>query len=63
MDLISLIVLLIIIGIVLAFFPVDGTIKNIILCLIAIAVVLSVVHGFGGFGSFGSFGSNRHFLF
>lgn len=50
MDLFSLIVLLLIVGVVLYFFPVDGTIKNIILCLIVIAVLLTVLHGFGTFG-------------
>lgn len=47
MDLGGLIILLLIIGVVLAFFPVDGTIKNVILCLVVIAVLLSFTHGFG----------------
>lgn len=50
MDLFGLIVVLLIVGVVLAFFPIDGTIKNVILCLIVIAVILSIAHGFGGFG-------------
>lgn len=48
MDLSGLIILLLIIGVVLYFFPIDGTIKNIILCLIVIAVLLSVFHGGSG---------------
>lgn len=47
MDLGGLIVLLLIVGVILAFFPIDGTIKNVILCLIVVAVLLSFVHGFG----------------
>lgn len=47
MDLMGLIVLLLIVGVVLAFFPIDGTIKNIILCLVVIAVLVSILHGFG----------------
>lgn len=50
MDLGGLIILLLIIGVILAFFPIDGTIKNIILCLIVIAVILSFSHGFGWTG-------------
>jgi hypothetical protein len=50
MDLISLIVILLIVGVVLAFFPIDGTIKNVILCLIVIAVILTFAHGYGGWG-------------
>jgi len=51
MDLLGLIVVLLIVGVVLAFVPVDGTIKNVILCLIVIAVILTLAHGFGLFGS------------
>ena len=47
----GLIVLLLIVGVVLAFFPIDGTIKNVILCLIVIAVILTFAHGFGYTGS------------
>ena len=51
MDLMGLIVLLLIVGVVLALLPIDGTIKSIILCLIVIAVILTVAHGFGWLGS------------
>lgn len=51
MDLFGLIALLLIVGVVLYFFPIDGMIKNIILCLIVIAVILTVLHGLGGFNS------------
>ena len=47
MDLFGIVIVLLIVGVVLAFFPIDGTIKNIILCLIVIAVILSFAHGFG----------------
>lgn len=49
MGLSELIVLLLIVGVVLYFFPIDAVIKNIILCIIVIAVILAVVHGPGGF--------------
>lgn len=51
MDLMGLIVLLLIVGVVLAFFPIDGTIKNVILCLIVISVILVIAHAFGWFGA------------
>lgn len=51
MDLYGLVVLLLIVGVVLFFFPIDGMIKNIILCIIVVAVILTVLHGFGSFGS------------
>jgi len=47
MDLFGLIVLLLVVGVVLYFFPIDGTIKNIILCLIVVAVILTILHGSG----------------
>ena len=53
MDLMGLIVVLLIVGVVLYFFPIDGTIKNVILCLVVIAVVVTLFHGFGGFGGQG----------
>lgn len=56
MDIGGLIFILLIVGIVLAFVPVEGTIKNIIIGLIVIAVVIAVFHGFGGFGMY----SPRH---
>ncbi len=43
----GLIVFCLIVGIVLAFVPVDGTVRNIIVCVLVIAVVLSLLHGFG----------------
>ncbi len=45
MDLLSLIIVLLIVGVVLYFFPIDGTIKNIILCILVIAVILALFHG------------------
>jgi len=48
MDLGGLILLLLIIGVVLYFFPIDGMIKNIILCLIVLAVLVTLFHGYGG---------------
>lgn len=47
MDLGGLIVLLLIVGIVLAFLPIDATIRNIIIGLICIALVLTLFHGSG----------------
>jgi len=44
MDLGGLIILLLVVGVVLAFFPIDGTIKNIILCLVVLAVLFSIFH-------------------
>lgn len=49
-ELLGLVVILLIVGVVLHFFPIDGTIKNLILCLIVIAVILVIAHGFGLFG-------------
>lgn len=49
MGLLELIGLLLIVGIVLALVPIDATIRNVILCLILIAVVLALFHGFGAF--------------
>ena len=46
-DLIGLIVVLLVVGVVLAFVPIDATIRNVILCIIVIAVILVVAHGFG----------------
>ena len=54
MDLIAVIALLLIVGVVLYFFPVDPMIRNIILCLIVIAAILAVAHGFGAFGNISS---------
>lgn len=51
MDVFGLIVLLLIVGVVLAFFPIDGTIKNVILCIVVVAVILALAHGFGWVGS------------
>jgi hypothetical protein len=48
MDLIGLLLILLIVGVVLAFFPIDGTIKNVILCIVVIAVILTLFHAFGG---------------
>ena len=45
MDLFGIIIVLFIVGVV-PFFPIDGTIENVILCLIVIAVILSFAHGF-----------------
>lgn len=53
MDIFGLIVLLLIVGVVLAFLPIEGTVKNIIICLVVIAVILTVAHGFGWVGSGG----------
>lgn len=50
MDLMGLIVLLLIVGVVLAFFPIDGTIRNVVLCIVVVAVILTLAHGFGWFG-------------
>lgn len=47
MGLGALIVLLLIIGVVLFFFPVDPTIRNVILCIVVIAVILVLAQGFG----------------
>lgn len=47
MDLAALVVLLLIVGVVLYFFPIDAVIRNIILCIIVIAVILTMFHGFG----------------
>lgn len=49
MELLSLIAVLLVVGIVLYFFPIDPTIKNVILCVILVAVVVTVLHGFGAF--------------
>ena len=46
MDFFGLILLLIVVGVILAFFPIDGTIKNIILCLVVLAVVFALFHGY-----------------
>ena len=43
----GLLILLLIIGVILVFFPVDGAIKNLILCIVVIAVLLVLAQGFG----------------
>jgi hypothetical protein len=48
MDIMGLVVLLLIVGVVLYFFPIDAMIKNIILCIIVIAVIVALFHGFSG---------------
>ncbi len=45
MDLTGLIFLLLIAGVVLAFVPIDKTIRNLIICLIVIAVIVALLHG------------------
>lgn len=44
----ELVILLLIVGVVLYFFPIDQTIKNLILCIIVVVALLAVLgHGFG----------------
>lgn len=59
MDPIGLLFILVIVGVVLAFVPMDGTIKNII---IGIIVILLVVWLFQAAGAF-SYGSGNHWRF
>lgn len=46
-EMFELVLLLLIVGVVLFFFPIDGTIKNIILCIIVVMVILTLAHGAG----------------
>lgn len=50
MTLLGLIAILLIIGVVLALFPVDGMIRNVIIALVLIAIILAIFHG-GYFGN------------
>ena len=58
---IEVLLLLVVVGIVLAVIPIDGTIRNIVVAIIAILVLIWIVNGLGsgGFGSYGHGGFGR----
>lgn len=49
MPLLGVIVVLLIAGVVLAMFPIDPTIKKIVIALLVIAAILAIAYGFGVF--------------